>query len=77
MLFRSSKSALIPGPVEFLIVGLGNPGSDGPTFLRSPFVFRGASSAGNGLACRLGRVGTRPTGAPPLHPWTCLLLTST
>ncbi len=28
MLFRSSKSALIPGPVEFLIVGLGNPGKE-------------------------------------------------
>ena len=69
MLFRSSKSSPLPGPVEFLIVGLGNPGSDGPTFLCSPFVFRGASSAESGLACRLGRVVTRPTGAPPLCPW--------
>ena len=26
MLFRSSKQTVLPGPVEFLIVGLGNPG---------------------------------------------------
>ena len=28
MLFRSSKSSPLPGPVEFLIVGLGNPGKE-------------------------------------------------